>query len=71
VTHDGKISKIPCRRCDHNSDSFLLPRICPGRKLKFQARCAGVVVGRHAYGAPRLDPLNHLHQATRDAHAPG
>jgi hypothetical protein len=24
VTHDGKIPKIPCRGCSHNSNSFLL-----------------------------------------------
>ena len=34
VTHDGKIPKIPRRRCDHNLDPFLLPRFCRGRKLK-------------------------------------
>jgi hypothetical protein len=31
---------------------------------------AGVVVGHHAHRAQRLDPLDHLRQARRDAHAP-
>ena len=31
---------------------------------------AGVVVGYHAQRAPGLDPLDHLRQARRDAHAP-
>ena len=31
---------------------------------------AGVVVGHHAHRAQRLDPLDHLRQAARDARAP-
>ena len=32
---------------------------------------AGVVVGHHTHCAPRLDPLDHLRQAARNARAPG
>ena len=35
-----------------------------------RAEGAGVVVGHHAQCAPRLDPLDHLRQASRDARAP-
>jgi hypothetical protein len=31
---------------------------------------AGVVVGHHAHRAQRLDPMDHLRQAARDARAP-
>ena len=35
-----------------------------------RAEGASVVVGHHAQRAPRLDPLDHLRQAARDARAP-
>jgi hypothetical protein len=41
------------------------PLIGCERKLKSSAGWAGVVVGRHAYDLPRLDPLDHLRQKTK------
>ena len=42
VTHDSKIPKIPCRRCDHNSDSFPAASNLP----RAQAEISGSLRGR-------------------------
>src|SRR5262249_37280842 len=42
VTHNSKIPKIPCRRCDHNSDSFSAASNLP----RAQAEISGSLRGR-------------------------